>query len=158
MEKLGPKYIGKVTLSAIRGWILENSLTDQDTVLLHPVNMEAVLEDYQQLYREPMPDPYFLLGVLIEEAGKVSVPENRVVALLNDERVNRPSRPLERDNEPADDGSDVFRCGSCGSIVNEDGVMLEGQERAHAISLLRMRDARGAVHIHGECCQQRNEY
>ena len=90
MQKLGPYYIGQVSLTSLRGWILDSNLTRADTVLLHCSTMETVMEEYRQLYRKSMPDPYFLLGVLLEEATDVRVPENRVVALVGDERVGRP--------------------------------------------------------------------
>lgn len=155
MQKLGPYYIGQVTLLAIRGWILDSGLTDKDTVLLHPTTFENVVEDYRQMYREPMPNPFFLLGVLIDETTEVRVPENRVVALVGDERADRPMRPTGKPPQPVDDGRDVYRCGWCGSIINDYGEVLEGEAREYSIFLLRTRGDSGTRHRDGECCKGR---
>lgn len=151
MQKLGPYYIGQISLYSLRGWILDSGLTEADTLALHPTNLEKVGEEYRVLYNEAMPDPYFLLGVLLDEAREIDVPENRVVILQNDERTDKPVvRP--KDIAPIDDGRPVFRCDRCGSIVNEAGELLEGRERQYAIYLLRMRGDQGTRHVWGKCC------
>ena len=152
MQKLGPYYIGQVSLGSLRGWILDSGLTQADTVLLHSTTLETVMEEYRQLYREPMPDPYFLLGVLLEKANDVRVPENRVVALVGDERVGRPEYQTGL-LAFVDDGSEVFRCGNCGQFVNEHGEVLEELGRAHAIQLLRHRGEGTTRHRSGQCCR-----
>lgn len=112
--------------------------------------METVLEDYRELYPESMPAPYLVLGMLIEGIGEVHVPDNRVLALPGDERINRQALP---EAEAIANDSSAYRCENCGSIVNEHAVMLEGSEQALAISLLCQRDGRGAIPVQGECCQ-----
>jgi len=152
MEKLGPYYIGPVTLGSLRGWILDSGLGQADTLLLHAATLENVMEEYRALYRAPMPDPYFLLGVLLEEATDMLVPEDRVVALVGDQRVGRPEYSTE---PPAfvDDGSEVFRCVDCGQFVNENGEVLEQPARAYAQQLLRHRGEVATRHRSAECCR-----
>jgi len=153
MQKLGPYYIGQMSLYSLRGWIIDNSLTEADTVLLHPATLELVMNEYRQLYREAMPDPYYLLGVLIDEANGVRVPENRVVTLVGDDRADRPIQPVDKAAGPVDDGRDIFRCGQCSSIINEQGEVLKGEARNYSIALLRMRGDAGTRHVGGECCK-----
>lgn len=47
MDKIGPKYIGAITLRFLRGWIIDNALTETDTMLLHSATLEAVMEEYR---------------------------------------------------------------------------------------------------------------
>jgi hypothetical protein len=152
MEKLGPYYIGPVTLGSLRGWILDSGLGQADTVLLHAATLENVMEEYRALYRAPMPDPYFLLGVLLKEATDVLVPENRVVALVDDERVGRTEYRIE----PAafmDDGREVFQCANCGRFINDNGEVLPQPERSYVIELLRYRGEVATRHRSAECCR-----
>jgi hypothetical protein len=73
------KYIGsKVTIKALRDFILDSEITENDTILLNPINHDDIVLEYREIYSESINLPYILLGVLIEEDKNNQVPENRI--------------------------------------------------------------------------------
>jgi hypothetical protein len=148
MHQHGPYYIGQITPKSLRNWLIDNPLVEGDTLLLHPHTYEDLAVEYREDYGTPMPEPYLLLGVLIDEVREgsgITVPKGRVLVLIEDDRPDR------HETGPVDDGREVFRCGWCGSIVDSEGVELEGAERSYAITLLELR-VEGATSVHGQCC------
>lgn len=154
MQQYGPYYIGQVTLKGLRNWLIDNPLCEGDTLLLHAHTYEDVALDYREEYRAPMPEPYFLLGVLIDEAPERSgytVPKDRILVLLEDDRPERKIL-MQQLAGPVDDGRAVYRCGWCGNLVDGNGIELQGQERSYAKTLLEMRGHRSTKHVDGKCC------
>jgi hypothetical protein len=153
MHQKGPYYIGQITPKNIRNWLIDNPLVEGDTLLLHPHTYEDLAVEYREDYGTSMPEPYFLLGVLIDEAREgsgITVPKGRVLVLLEDDRPERQASEWQVSGL-VDDGREVFRCGWCGNIVDSEGVELRGTERSYAITLLESRDE-GATSVHGQCC------
>lgn len=153
MFTLGPLHLGApVTINVVRTFILTQQLTEADTVLLHPATFDALALEYRETYREPLYDPYFLLGVLVESALDQSVPFDRLLALCNDTRPHRLALAEER-FIPADDGRVIHRCGYCGSFTDAQGKLVSESDRNTHIKLLRLRGQPNRVElVHGECC------
>lgn len=154
MHQYGPYYIGQVTIKNLRDWIIDNPLSEGDTILLHPYTFEDLALQYREEYHTPMPEPFLLLGVLIDEAQEgrwgIEVTRGRILVLMEDDRPER-NTSAKQETGPIDDGREVFRCGWCGNIVNSEGTPLEGTERRYAITLLESREE-GATSVHGQCC------
>ena len=152
MQKLGPYYIGSITIKGLRDWILDSGLTEEDTVLLNTHTFEELALYHREYYGTALPEPYSLVGVLITDATDIEVPKDRVLVLKGDDRAER-----YIPEEPSDDGSPIFRCGWCGNVVDEDGSLLSASERSRLISVLQQREGAGNVRrVHGDCCPNRD--
>jgi hypothetical protein len=152
--EVGPKYIGKaITIAALRQYIIQQKLTEADTVLLHPDNFHALAAEYRSTYGTRLPDPYFLLGTLVDDAGNVNVvPPDRVKVLLDDNR-NRRVLIAESFNILDDAGTIIYRCRYCRNIVSRDGQAMQKDYRRQLIDLLKLRGKRdNVVELHGRCC------
>jgi hypothetical protein len=87
MKQIGPTYIGKsISIAALRNYILDLGITAHDTLLLNASDFDDIVLEYREAYGAPMPDPYFILGVLIDEGVKIKVPLNRVIVLQDDDQ------------------------------------------------------------------------
>lgn len=153
-KALGPKYIGKViTIAVVRQWIIQQKLTEADTVLLHPDNFDALAKEYRTTYSTRLPDPYFLLGALVDDAGDVNlVPVDRVLVLLDDSRHRR-VMIAESFNILDDDGAIIYRCRFCRNLVSRDGQALKKDYRRQLIDLVKLRgDNDRIVEVNGRCC------
>lgn len=154
MEIIGPKYIGRVLdLRTLRAYILDQELTEEDTLLLHPENFGDVVLEHRTLYREPMADPFYLLGVLLDEASEqYPVPRDRVKVLRGDTRPQRLALAQAAITIP-DDGRTLYRCGTCRGLVTPDGLPIEGALRAEYSNWLKLRENQVTVAVAGDCCQ-----
>ena len=150
--KITPQYIGlPLTINAVRSFILAHQLTKADTVLLHHTNFDELALEYRETYYAHLPEPYFLLGVLVEAATDEPVPRNRVAVVWEDDRPHRLS--LDQALANPDDGRIIYRCGCCGSFTTEAGQPVSEATRAFHIDLLRLRGSRDNVrHVDGNCC------
>lgn len=154
MQQQGPYYIGRVTIKSLRNWILDSPLDEGDTLLLHPHTFDDLALQYREDYHSAIPEPFFLLGVLIEEAYErsgITVPRDRILVLLGDDRLGSPVS-MQHESGPVDDGRAVYRCGWCGNITDMSGNELQGSERSCAITLLNLRGNRDTKHVNGKCC------
>jgi hypothetical protein len=154
MQQYGPYYIGRITPRSLRNWLIDNPLGEGDTVLMHPHTYEDFALGYREEYSVSMPEPYFLLGVLIDETpvrSAYDVPKQRVLVLVEDDRPQRQAF-MQQPAGPVDDGRAVYRCGWCGNLVDASGTGLQGQERSYAKTLLEMRGHRATRHVDGRCC------
>jgi len=156
MRVFGPKYIGRViTIQVLRAYILELELSEEDTLLLQPDNMGELEEEYRTMYREPMPQPFFLLGVYIDEAdAQHPVPKDRVTVLYSDTRPSRVQLAREQ-TTLTDDGRTLYRCRECGNLVTPDGLLIDNPLRLQYINWLKVRGGNaGVVNVLGECCER----
>lgn len=158
MRTLGSCYIGSaLTINALRGFILDQKLTDADTVLLHPDDFDSLALEYRETYREALRGPYFLLGVLIEPALDHAVPLSRIMALSPDQRPHRLSLAC-RHGPLTDDGRPIHRCGFCGTFTNAHGHALTGDDLIWHTRLLETRGwPERARHLVGHCCHHRQQ-
>ncbi|TGE08766.1 hypothetical protein [Hymenobacter fodinae] len=157
MEVFGPKYIGHtLDLRTIRAFILDLELNEADTLLLHPDNYDSLVLEYRDMYREPMPQPFYVLGVYIDEAdanaiGPLRVPKDRVVVLYDDTRPHRVEL-ARADTTLGDDGRTLYRCTECGGFVTPDGLPITGSLRKQYINWVKTREDPSTVRTVGECC------
>lgn len=153
MNKVGPHYVGlPITIKAIRDFILTHELTEADTVLIHPDNVEALLEEYRTTYRESLSDCYFLLGVLVEEDIDDLVPFNRLVVLRFDKRPHRLDIAQTRTIPEYEDRT-ICRCGFCGTYTDEAGTPISELEHESISKILKMRGvSANIVPVYGTCC------
>ena len=79
------KYIGKtITYRLLRDTILDENLTENDTIILNSKNFDDIVIEYLEDYGKSMTFPHLLLGVLIREKDGESIPENRIGILKDD--------------------------------------------------------------------------
>jgi len=148
--KVEIKYIGqRITYSGLRDTILDEKLKENDTILLNSINFDDIVLEYLDIYKESMTFPHILLGVLIKESSNISVPINRIGIIRNDSESIREVNTNEFEYY---DGEIVYRCGWCGNIVDEKGVVLDGYQRNRAINFIENHDESIVHHTNGLCC------
>ena len=144
-------YIGNITIKSIRDYILDASITDEDTILLNQVDYDNIILEHRESYNESMTIPFLLLGVLVKEDDTYSVPANRVKVIQND---TYSARTVEED-EP-DLYEPIYRCGWCGNVVDYDGKQLSDDMRRYKIGLIEKYSSDVIVKsTHGYCCRHR---
>lgn len=78
-------YIGKnITILALRDFILDQGLSEDDKIHLHQTNFDDIIIEYRDTYKSSIYDPYFLLGVSVTKDPFKTVPVNRIGILIND--------------------------------------------------------------------------
>ena len=150
IKKTEIKYIGKtITYRLLRDVILDENLTENDTIILNSKNFDDVVIEYLEDYGESMTFPHLLLGVLIRENEGESIPQNRIGILKDDTESAREDTPNEFEYY---DGEIVYRCGWCGNIVDKKGKELEGYNRDRAINYIENFKNPIVKDTHGNCC------
>ena len=154
MNLLGPKSMAKpITLQSVRDWILDEKLTANDSLLLHPDDFDGLVLEYRELYGNPMPNHYLVLEVLVDESTRIPVPKGRVVVVKDDDRPGR------LDSLPTalprfDDDRIIYRCTYCGNVINSGGGLLDFEERKVLIDWLQARRSNENVRgVAGICCK-----
>ncbi|WP_372800882.1 hypothetical protein [Lutibacter sp.] len=156
-------YIGrKITIKAIRDYILDYELSENDTILLHPTNFDDIVLEYRETFSESINLPYFLLKVWISESFNYTIPHGRIGIIKNDKDPNRPCNNLSNEDFLEQDksfdfldGEVVYRCNWCGNIVDAKGIPLNGYERDRIIDYLQNYDNPIVEHKNGECCPEK---
>jgi hypothetical protein len=71
----------KITLDAMRNFIIDNELTDSVAIALHPDSFDAVVMDYLDTNGNQIERPFEILGieVLQDETGSVNVSEFKLL-------------------------------------------------------------------------------
>lgn len=144
------KYIGKITINSLRHFILDNSLSGSDEVLLHQINFDEIALEYKETYSTALPVPFVELGILVDEDTEGLVPEGRIRVVQGSNRLDS-IYALENNLSEADQV--IYRCGYCGNVVDYDGAEFDLKTRSHKISVLvRYQDKINEKHVHGACC------
>lgn len=152
------RYVGdRITTKFIRDFILDESLSEDDTIVLSPHDFDELVLEYRDTYRSPMPVPYYLLRILVkeDERDRFRIPQGRIGVIKND-----PNRfPNDYLGESASDDSHkydtIYRCGWCGNVVDYDGSEFSSEIRAAKIRIHQKH--RSTIHektVHGKCCPQ----
>lgn len=156
MQKPTLLYAGmQMNIRAIRNAILDQALTEADSLVLHPDNWDDIVIEHRHTYRESIPIPYYLLGVLIKEDISKNVPKNRVGVIRNDQsRYANDFREInERDEEDVYVDQIIYRCGWCGNIVDSDGSEFDVQTRQEKIRIhQKFRSVIKEKSVAGKCC------
>jgi hypothetical protein len=71
----------KITLDAMRNFIIENELTDSVAISLHPDSFDAVVLDYLDTNGNQIERPFEILGIEILQDTTGTVPQNKVNVL-----------------------------------------------------------------------------
>lgn len=71
----------KITLDAMRNFIIENELTDSIAISLHPDSFDDVVMDYLDTNGNQIERPFEILGIEILQDTTGSVPKNKVNVL-----------------------------------------------------------------------------
>ncbi|MDO7874018.1 hypothetical protein Q5H93_04670 [Hymenobacter sp. ASUV-10] len=124
MHKYGPYRIEKITITSIRNWILDNEITEEDTILLNSYNFDDLVLEFRATYDKPISEPYHLLGILVDEAVEHAVPLGSILLL----KGGNLSSQAHTNSDTMDDGSIIFRCGWCGNVVDESGKLLSSAQ------------------------------
>ena len=145
------KNIGSITIKSLRDFILENGLTDNDTITLHQHDFDEIVLEYRETYEVSISIPYLLLGVLIKEETQRLTPKHRIRIIENDTESQR--EPTHFEEYKYYSGEVVYRCGWCGNIVDEHGAELYGDLKAHKINIIEKFGSKVTVKSrHGKCC------
>ena len=74
----------KITLDAVRNFILDNELTDSVAIALHPDSFDDVVMDYLDTNGLKLERPFEILGIEIlqDESGAVTKNEVRVLDVV----------------------------------------------------------------------------
>lgn len=147
MKIITPIDIGKITIKSLRDFILDNDLTDNDTILLSQVDFDELAFEHKETYKQSLIEPYLIIGVLIKEHSRILA--NKIGIVKDD------SESIRFIPEPVYDESDiVYRCGYCGNVVDYDGEELTPGFRQANIELLEKFGAEVVVkHVTGFCCR-----
>ncbi|WP_159635680.1 hypothetical protein [Sphingobacterium composti Ten et al. 2007 non Yoo et al. 2007] len=143
--------ISRINYLNLRNLILDKGLTMEDTIVLSTENFDDLILEYREIYKESMPIPHILLGVLIREAENEFVPLQSVIIIKDD---TKSIRYLEAEDDfNYYEGEIFYRCGYCGNVVNNLGLVLEGQERKRAINYHENYQYKIVKHVDGKCCR-----
>src|SRR5579875_3041604 len=85
-----------IDLKALRNFILDNEVSEYDTIALNQINFDNIVFEYRNLYNVGISMPYYLLSVLIEEDESGKVAHNTICVLKNNNYI--------RDDEFSNEG------------------------------------------------------
>ena len=71
----------KITLDAMRNFIIDNELTDSVAISLHPDSFDDLVMDYLDTNGNQIERPFEILGIEIVQDNSGSVPKNTVNVL-----------------------------------------------------------------------------
>lgn len=72
------KYIEKITIKALRDFILDNGVSDRDVIFLHFVDFDNIVLEYRATYDEGIQIPFTVIGVLVKEDRSAKVREGQI--------------------------------------------------------------------------------
>lgn len=151
------KYIGSVTIKALRDYIIDNALDELDSIVLSQVNFDELALEHRRTYNEGIVYPYFILRVHIKEDEMNSVPIGRIMVIHNDKDrfyEDYITKPIEQGPNSSHEFDTVFRCGYCGDMVEFNGNKLDDNEREFRISVLeKFKSTVTTKQVEGYCCR-----
>jgi|GEM_PF-2521395 len=163
MQQIDLGKNGRLTIKSIRDFIIDNGLSENDTVIINSLNFDDIILEYRQTYNESIVIPYYLLGVKVIEAdnfNKVSL--NQIKVILNDpnrsfeDYISINNRELKYSDLSFNDKV-VYRCGWCGNVVDEDGSEFSDEIKNYKINVLeKFKNQIVQTKIHGKCCLYKN--
>lgn len=74
----------KISIKDLRDYILDNGITDNDTILINTLDFDNLVLEHREYYKESIPIPYLLLGVLIREDESGSIPKSFISVIEDD--------------------------------------------------------------------------
>lgn len=154
MELIGPKYIGsKISIQALKDFILDNDITENDTIVLNRKDFDDMVLEHRRLYNVGISIPYHLHHVLIDEDVSDAIPVDRVMIIKDHDRDEQTERMriIDMPETEPDKNEIIYRCGWCGNVVDINGNEFGGKERLAKIQLLEKYNNE-VVRVNGMCC------
>jgi hypothetical protein len=142
-----------ITYNELRNVIIDEKLTQYDTIILHSYDFDSIVLEYREFYHEPLESPHLLLEVLVRESEGEDIPRNRIGILKNDHVSFRTTEH----NQQSFDGEVFYRCGYCGNAVDSNGRDLEGDERSRTIFIIENEKGVIVSQVYGDCCRSKNQ-
>ncbi len=155
MQRPTLHHIRQITTKSLRDFILDNGLTENDTLLLNKANFDDLKVEYRATYKESIFIPYFLLRVLIQDDSSGRVPLNRVGVIKDDNNRFENDYDPKVANQPNDDFKyeTIYRCGWCDNVVDFDGSEFDSSTRQFKIDILeKYKNTVTVKHVNGKCC------
>lgn len=152
---------GKLTIKTIRNFIIDNELTENDTIILNSSNFDDIILEYRQTYNEGIILPFYLLRILIMEDFSTRVKLDRIKIVKNDpQRIFQDyisSSKKEIDfNDLSFNDRIIYRCDWCGNVVDADGSEFSNEFKKHKINILQKYEQELNVkRVQGKCCLDR---
>lgn len=154
-------HIGLVTIKTLRDYILDNDLSEEDSIVLNQINFDELALEHRKEYNEGIVYPYFILRILIKEDEDSIVPFGRIMVVHKDEQrfyEDYIPKPMEKGPSNSHEFDTVFRCGYCGDMVEFNGDKLDDNERVFRISILeKFTSTITTKHTVGYCCRERHK-
>ena len=148
-----------MSIISIRNFIIDNSLTEKDTIILNSLNFDDLVLEYRQTYNESIPIPFYFLRVLVTEnstTDKVNLDRIKIVKddaqRFFQDYLSFSKRDIKFHDLPYADKI-IYRCGWCGNVVEVDGSEFTSETRKHKIEILEK--FKGQVtqkDVNGKCC------
>lgn len=158
MEKV-KFHLRAFTVKGIRDYILDHSVSNQDTFILSQYDFDELALDYRNTYAESIEVPYILLGVLIREDETNKIQKGTISHIKNDLGRSAISERMDLKNSGPDSSYEfetIYRCGWCGNVVDYDGSELNNDTLAFQISVLdKFKNTINQPHVTGYCCRNK---
>ncbi len=69
MQSTDIEKSGTLTIKSIRNFIVDNGVTESDTIILNSLNFDDIVLEYRQTYSKSVTMPFYFLTVLIIESS-----------------------------------------------------------------------------------------
>lgn len=151
-------YVKHISIKSIRDFILDNSLTENDTLLLNQLDFDGIVLEYRETYKEGIVIPYYLLRVQIQIDSLGRIPINRIGIVKDDNNRFENDYDPSVSIQPNDDFKyeTIFRCGWCGNVVDFDGSEFDSSTRQFKIDILnKYKTTVDVKRVNGVCCANR---
>ena len=89
METISFTSLGKITIKTVRNYILDEKLSPQDKIYLHPDNYDDLILEHRKTYSKPAQKPYYLISVLLDTSKNVLVAFNTIHVKKNKNKTPR---------------------------------------------------------------------
>lgn len=155
MENLEIYNIRQLSIKAIRDFILDNNLSNTDTILLNQADFDEYAYEYKETYNENLRTPFFFLHIKIQEDITGTIKPRSLGVLRND--LNRFGGDSDQSKNGIPNKSyaydTIYRCGWCGNVVDFDGSEFDAETRLFKIKTLETyRDTVIVKKVNGRCC------
>jgi hypothetical protein len=131
----------KISLKYIRNYILDNNISEKDTLLLNSKIFDDLALEHRTIYAQGITIPFYFLRVLITEDTQGCTSLNRI-RIVRDGRARyegdydpKVRKDREYQSIPAQDKK-IYQCHHCTNIVTANGANVSSETRTKQIGLL----------------------
>ena len=146
-----------IDIKTLRNFILDNDISEHDTITLNQINFDNIVLEYRNSYNEGIPIPYYLLSVLIEDDTTGQVRHNTIGVIKNNNYISDDYESFNNEEiNSAHSYDDIYRCGWCGNVVDHDGKEFDADTRLFKIKIYETYQSTISLSvINGACCKDR---